>query len=65
MEEPLEPTWRKSTRSGGNGGGCVEAGVAERGSVLVRDTRHPNWPDSAPVIAFNADAWESFIDSLR
>jgi Domain of unknown function (DUF397) len=39
MEGLNSATWRKSSYSGGNGGGCVEAGVADTtGVVLVRDT---------------------------
>ncbi|MBW8484236.1 DUF397 domain-containing protein [Actinomadura parmotrematis] len=33
-------TWRKSSRSGGNGGECVEL-AAMRGSVAVRDSKDP------------------------
>ena len=37
MEDTIDPRWRKSTRSSGNGGACVEVGHAAR-AVLVRDT---------------------------
>jgi hypothetical protein len=59
-----EPRWRKSSYSGSNGGGCVEAGNRPDG-VMVRDTQDPRWPDNAPVLAFSADAWERFTASIR
>ncbi len=34
----LDPQWRKSSYSGGNGGACVEVGK-HGGSVLVRDSK--------------------------
>ncbi|WP_405101746.1 DUF397 domain-containing protein [Micromonospora sp. NBC_01412] len=52
--------WRKSTRSDGNGGACVE--VADlRDGVAVRDSKDPN----GPVLAFDANGWHGFIDSLK
>ncbi len=57
-------TWRKSTYSGGNGGGCVEAGNRSHG-VLVRDTQDPRWPGSAPVIEFTTDAWRAFMAQMK
>jgi Domain of unknown function (DUF397) len=54
-------TWRKSSYSGTNGGGCVEAGVAEQGRVLVRDTTNR----SGTVLNVTAEAWLSFTSSLK
>jgi len=65
MEAIDNATWRKSTFSGTNGGGCGEAGVPGPGQVLVRDTVDPAWPRTAPVIAFSADAWQRFTDGLK
>ena len=42
METIDSASWRKSSYSGTNGGGCVEAGVAQQGRVLVRDTTNRN-----------------------
>lgn len=64
MEGMNDPHWRKSTYSGSNGGGCVEAGNLPNG-IMIRDTQHPRWPDSGPVIAFSADAWSAFLGTLR
>ncbi|HEU5029280.1 MAG TPA: DUF397 domain-containing protein [Spirillospora sp.] len=41
--EDLNPRWRKSSYSGGNGGECVE--VADfAGVVAVRDSKDPDGP---------------------
>jgi hypothetical protein len=54
-------TWRKSSYSGANGGGCVEAGVAERGLILVRDTTNRG----GALLVTSAVAWRSFTSSLK
>ncbi|MGC4814070.1 DUF397 domain-containing protein [Micromonospora sp. DT228] len=52
--------WRKSTRSDGNGGACVE--VADlRDGVAVRDSKDT----AGPALAFDAQGWRTFIDSLK
>ncbi len=56
--------WRKSSYSGSNGGGCVEAGTHPDG-VMIRDTQDPWWPAGAPVIEFSTGAWASFTASLK
>jgi hypothetical protein len=55
----VEPTWRKSTRSG-NSGNCVEVADAAR-VILVRDTTNRG----GGTLAFTAEAWQGFISSLR
>jgi hypothetical protein len=58
MSEPL--IWRKSSRSGGTGGNCVE--VADAASVvMVRDTTNRD----GGTLAFSADAWRAFTDTFR
>ena len=54
-------TWRKSSYSGANGGGCIEAGVAEQGRVLVRDTTDR----SGPALDVPTEAWRTFTSSLK
>jgi hypothetical protein len=61
MEAVDSATWRKSSKSGGNGGSCVEAGVASPSRVLVRDTTDRD----GGVLSFTAEAWASFTASLR
>ncbi len=61
MDTAGSATWRKSTYSGGSGSECVEAGVADRGHVLVRDTRNRD----GATLAFSARAWTAFTDALK
>lgn len=37
--EDKELSWRKASRSSGNGGGCVEVGTGLPGKVAIRDTK--------------------------
>lgn len=60
MEALDSATWRKSSYSGGNGGNCVEAGIAETGRVLVRDTTNRD----GGTLAISAEAWQAFTASL-
>lgn len=53
------PQWRKSSRSGGEGGNCVE--VARLGqAVAVRDSKRPY----GARLAVSSRAWERFTRSL-
>jgi len=60
MEDTIDPRWRKSTRSSGNVGACVEVGRQAR-SVLVRDTTDRE----GQTLAFTADAWASFTCAVK
>ena len=60
MEGPSALNWRKSTRSGNNGGDCVEVADAAR-AVLVRDTKDRQ----GPVLAFSPETWCRFADQVR
>jgi hypothetical protein len=64
MEGVTDPRWRKSSYSGSNGGGCLEAADHPHG-VMIRDTQDPRWPNGAPVIAFSAKAWARFVQGLK
>ena len=55
----MESDWRKSRYSGDNGGECVE--VATAGVVLVRDTIDR----TGPMLTFTADAWRSFLSTIK
>ncbi|MFC4022087.1 DUF397 domain-containing protein [Micromonospora sp. GCM10011542] len=49
--------WRKSTRSNGSGGNCVEVADNLPGVVAVRDSKDLG----GPVLAFGPDAWRVFV----
>ncbi|MEU8013674.1 DUF397 domain-containing protein [Micromonospora parva] len=49
--------WRKSTRSGDNGGDCVEVATNLPGVVAVRDSKD----STGPLLTFTAQAWTVFI----
>ncbi|RQX05388.1 DUF397 domain-containing protein [Micromonospora inaquosa] len=55
--------WRKSTRSNGSGGACVEVADNLPGLVAVRDSKDPG----GPALVFPPDAWRAFVgsDSFR
>lgn len=55
----MESNWRKSSYSADNGGACVEVASAE--AVLVRDTTDRQ----GPALTFAADAWRTFINTIR
>ncbi|MDR7301953.1 DUF397 domain-containing protein [Haloactinomyces albus] len=52
--------WRKSTRSNGNGGACVEVAVTPR-IVGVRDTKDRG----GGTLAFDRRTWASFLGTLK
>ncbi|MEV0153892.1 DUF397 domain-containing protein [Micromonospora sp. NPDC050686] len=49
--------WRKSTRSSGQGGACVEVADNLPGVVAVRDSKDPG----GPALAFAPGAWRAFV----
>ncbi|MEE6260012.1 DUF397 domain-containing protein [Plantactinospora sonchi] len=51
------PSWRKASRSGQNGGNCVEVADNLPGRVLVRDSKD----QSGPVLTFAPSAWQGFV----
>ncbi|MET7969895.1 DUF397 domain-containing protein [Micromonospora sp. NPDC005305] len=53
----LTPQWRKSTRSGGNGGSCVEVADNLPGVVLVRDTKDRE----GGTLHVDPTSWRSFV----
>jgi hypothetical protein len=53
--------WRKSSRSGGNGGDCVEVADNLPGIVAVRDSKDPH----GPVLTFTPDAWQTFVGEAK
>jgi hypothetical protein len=53
--------WRKSTRSGDNGGACVEVADNLPGIVAVRDSKDP----AGPMLTFSPTAWTAFVQVAR
>jgi hypothetical protein len=80
MEDTIGPRWRKSSRSSGNGGACVEVGTAWR-----KATHSSNGGDSCveagnvpggvlvrdttdrdgAVLSIPAEAWKMFTAALQ
>jgi hypothetical protein len=61
MAELSGARWRTSTRSGDNGGNCVEVADNLPGVVAVRDSKDP----AGPVLTFTPDAWVAFVRAVR
>ena len=54
----VEVTWRKASRSAGNGA-CVEV-AGTQGAVLVRDSKDPD-----VVLAVTGNGWRALLDDVR
>jgi len=53
--------WRKSSKSGNNGGACVEVADNLPGVVGVRDSKDP----TGPALVFGPEAWQAFVQHAR
>lgn len=53
--------WHKSTRSGGNGGDCVEVAVNLPGLVAVRDSKDRE----GAALVFSHAEWRAFLAGVR
>jgi hypothetical protein len=56
----ISQEWKKSSRSGSNGGSCVEVRRHEQ-AIQVRDSKDP----SGPVLTFTPAEWEAFIGGAK
>jgi hypothetical protein len=61
MSDLTGAVWRKSTRSGSNGGDCVEVADNLPDVVAVRDSKDP----TGPVLAFDRNAWHAFVEDIK
>ncbi|MEV6844073.1 DUF397 domain-containing protein [Actinoplanes sp. NPDC051411] len=61
MADLTGAVWHKSTRSGGNGGDCVEVAVNLPGIVAVRDSKDR----AGGTLVFTASQWAAFLDGVR
>ena len=52
--------WWKSSRSGGNGGQCVEMATVSD-AVAVRDSKNPE----GPALLFDRGAWSAFTSAVK
>lgn len=53
--------WRKATKSGPNGGNCVELAEATGSMVAMRNSRHPN----GPVLFFTRPEMDALVDGAK
>lgn len=53
--------WRKSHRSNGSGGNCVEVAKLADGGRAVRDSKDP----AGPVLTCTPTQWAAFIVDVR
>lgn len=53
--------WRKSSRSGGNGGNCVEVATNLPGIVAVRDSKNP----AGAALLFAPTSWGGFVAAVK
>ncbi|MEV6373584.1 DUF397 domain-containing protein [Micromonospora musae] len=61
MTDLTGAVWRKSTRSGGNGGNCVEVATNLPSIVAVRDSKDLE----GPTLTFDPAAWRRFVAYAR
>ncbi|MEU5783001.1 DUF397 domain-containing protein [Micromonospora lupini] len=61
MTDSARPRWRKSSRSGGSGGDCVEVADNLPGVVGVRDSKDP----TGPALTFAPATWAVFVADLK
>jgi Domain of unknown function (DUF397) len=57
----IRAEWRKSRRSGSNGGNCVEVARDLRSIVAVRDSKDPD----GPSLVVSPAAWQHFTTGLQ
>jgi hypothetical protein len=61
MTDLASAVWRKSSRSNGNGGDCVEVADLPDGSRAVRDSKDR----SGPSLLFTPAEWRAFVEGVK
>ncbi|MEO3808331.1 DUF397 domain-containing protein [Sphaerisporangium sp. B11E5] len=56
-----QAVWRKSSRSGNNGGECVEVAGNLPHRVAVRDSKNTD----GPSLVFTPAEWSAFVNSVK
>lgn len=51
-------TWKKSSYSGPNGGGCVEVAQTPE-QIFIRDSKNPG-----PTLRVGREDWQGFVEGL-
>jgi hypothetical protein len=57
----MELSWRKSSRSNGQGGNCIEVADNLPGRVFVRDTKDRD----GGTLTFGPAAWSAFVELAK
>lgn len=60
MKTGLTDVWKKSSRSGGNGGQCIEARDTGR-RVQIRDSKALG---HGPILSVDPGAWTGFLGAV-
>ena len=60
MSDLSRAVWRKSTRSGDNGGACVEVATLSD-AVAVRDSKNP----AGAALIFTPAEWRAFVEGAK
>jgi hypothetical protein len=61
MEDQIELSWRKASRSGNGGGSCVEVGTGLPGKVAIRDSKDRK----GPKLAVSNQTWTQFVQGIK
>jgi hypothetical protein len=61
MEDQIELSWRKASRSGNGGGSCVEVGTGLPGKVAIRDSKDRE----GPKLAVSNQTWTEFVQGIK
>ncbi|MFC4589136.1 DUF397 domain-containing protein [Sphaerisporangium corydalis] len=58
--EMIDPSWRKSSYSSGNGGNCLEIAIYSA-DLAVRDSKRP----TGPTLRVSPSEWQTFLHAIK
>lgn len=61
MADLTDAQWRKSSRSGGTGGNCIEVADNLPGIIGVRDSKNP----AGPALTVVQGSWAVFVGTVK